>query len=147
MEGRPEFSKHLATIKRGHYGLLDINVKLDIFRELVADVLTTNAIRTRLDECIELQQALAVKRREENKRSKEEQYLKYEMSDKQGCQEDNLPNGKGNVCNSDANGVAVQHEDVPSVGMQKAKVSMKSHMQENGYAYLFLVLKLLTCIY
>ena len=132
MEGRPEFSKHLATIKRGHYGLLDINVKLDIFRELVVEALTTNAIRGKLDECIQQQQVLAVKRREENKRKKEEQHLKDEISDKQGCQEDNLQNGKGNGCSSDANAVAFEHGDIPCAGMQKAKVSKKNHMQENG---------------
>lgn len=129
MEGRAEFSKYLATIKRGHYGLLDVNVKLKIFRELVTEALNANAIRARLDECIEQQQELAAKRREEKKRIKEEQRLNSEISDKN---RDDLQNGNGNACNSAINGMAAQSEDVACVEKKKAKVSKRKHMQENG---------------
>lgn len=144
MEGRTEFSKFLATIKRGHYGLLDINVKLKIFRELVTEALNTNAIRARLDECIERQQELAAKRREEKKRIKEEQHLNNEISDKH---QDDLHNGQGNICSSAVNGMAAQSEDVGCVEKKKAKVSKIKHLQENGYTSLSPVIKLLSSNY
>ncbi|KAL0378170.1 UNVERIFIED_CONTAM: hypothetical protein Sradi_3122500 [Sesamum radiatum] len=60
-----ELSMHISTIKRGHYGLLEIRVKLAIFRELVAQALETDTIKDKLDEYIEERQALAATRRDE----------------------------------------------------------------------------------
>ncbi|XP_052191150.1 uncharacterized protein LOC127800530 isoform X2 [Diospyros lotus] len=60
-----ELSSCTSTIKRGHYGLLDIDAKLGIFRELVMHALTTSIVREKLDEYIEQRQALASTRREE----------------------------------------------------------------------------------
>ncbi|KAL2521229.1 DDT domain-containing protein [Forsythia ovata] len=71
-----KLSTHVSTIKRGHYGLLDINVKLEIFRELVTQVLETDIVREKLDEYIEERHALASTRRdealEEGKKRREE---------------------------------------------------------------------------
>lgn len=61
----PELSSSMATIKRGQYGLLDVNSKLGILRELVNQVLETDLIREKLDERIEQRRALGSTRREE----------------------------------------------------------------------------------
>ncbi|PSR88080.1 DDT domain-containing protein [Actinidia chinensis var. chinensis] len=60
-----DLSNYITTVRRGHYGLLDIHAKLGIFRELVAQALTTDLMREKLDECIEQRQELAATRRGE----------------------------------------------------------------------------------
>ncbi|KAJ6422422.1 hypothetical protein OIU84_027393 [Salix udensis] len=40
-----DFSTNITTVKRGHYGLLDAQVKLGILRELVNQVLGTDIVR------------------------------------------------------------------------------------------------------
>ncbi|KAG1331194.1 putative DDT domain-containing protein [Cocos nucifera] len=99
MEDRVELSSHVTTIKRGHYGLLDINIKLGILRELVSEVLSTDAVREKLDDCIEQQQVLAATRRAEARKKKEEQHLKREdTSVKEMDQGHIVENGKENSC-------------------------------------------------
>lgn len=88
-----ELSTYVSTIKRGHYGLLDVNAKLGILRELVAQALTTDFVREKLDEYIEQQQVLAAKRREEaleegRKKREDKERLKAESDSKEitkGC--------------------------------------------------------------
>ncbi|KAJ4761743.1 DDT domain-containing protein [Rhynchospora pubera] len=65
------FSNNLQTIKRGHYGLLDTDVKLRILHELVEEALTTASIREKLDEQIQQQTALRAANREEARKKKE----------------------------------------------------------------------------
>ncbi|KAI3887929.1 hypothetical protein MKX03_013164 [Papaver bracteatum] len=93
-----EFSTHIATIKRGHYGLLDPHYKLAIFRELVVCALDTDAFRDRLDDSIEQQQALAAKKRgvaleEGRKRREEKLLLKAESNGKEVLNGHSLENG------------------------------------------------------
>ncbi|KAL8126497.1 uncharacterized protein LOC141720921 [Apium graveolens] len=65
MVGTVEFSGYLPTIRRGHYGLLEVSAKLGILRELVARVLATELYREKLEEYIEERQSLAAANREE----------------------------------------------------------------------------------
>ena len=124
MEDRVGLSSHVTTIKRGHYGLLDINVKLGILHELVSEALTTYAIREKLDDCMKQQQALAATRREELRKKKEEQHLKKEEADnKEMDQRHILENGKVN-----------SHNYVSQQGTEKVPSSKKNHISENGYA-------------
>ncbi|XP_051127035.1 uncharacterized protein LOC127248630 [Andrographis paniculata] len=60
-----ELSLQISTIKRGHYCLLEVPVKLVIFSELVGQVLDTEALKDKLDEHVEERQALAAARRDE----------------------------------------------------------------------------------
>ncbi|KAL3834209.1 hypothetical protein ACJIZ3_008945 [Penstemon smallii] len=60
-----ELSTHISTIKRGHYGLLEIHVKLEIFEDLIAHVLEMDTLWEMLDEYIEERQALTAVRRED----------------------------------------------------------------------------------
>jgi len=68
----PELRHHEATIKRGHYGLVDVSAKLEILSELVNQALETAIFREKLDEIIEQRQALGASRREECRRTREE---------------------------------------------------------------------------
>lgn len=83
MIGLAELTSHISTIKRGHYGLLDIHVKLEILRELIAQCIETDLFREKMEECIEERQALAAKKRVEaieegRKRREEKERLKME---------------------------------------------------------------------
>ncbi|PKA66760.1 DNA mismatch repair protein MLH1 [Apostasia shenzhenica] len=93
MSDRPGLSDHIAIIKRGHYGLLDIHVKLGILKELVIEALLTNAIRAKLDECIEQQQLITARKREEVKIKKEEKFLSNEIDSKKMHKEHTVANG------------------------------------------------------
>ncbi|RYR66294.1 hypothetical protein Ahy_A03g012281 isoform A [Arachis hypogaea] len=80
----PELRQCEATIKRGHYGLVDINAKLEILCELVNRVIETTIFREKLGEIIEQRHVLGVSRREEvledaRKRKKEKETLKAEI--------------------------------------------------------------------
>jgi WSTF, HB1, Itc1p, MBD9 motif 1 len=65
------FTSNLPTIKRGHYGLLDTDVKLRILYELVEEALTTVSIREKLDEQIQEQTSLRAAKREEARKKKD----------------------------------------------------------------------------
>ncbi|KAL9329812.1 hypothetical protein ACSQ67_004815 [Phaseolus vulgaris] len=79
----PELRHHEATIKRGHYGLVDVSAKLEILSELVNQALETAVFREKLDEIIEQRQALGASRRGEalesgRRRREEKERLKAE---------------------------------------------------------------------
>ncbi|XP_010546291.1 PREDICTED: DDT domain-containing protein DDB_G0282237 isoform X1 [Tarenaya hassleriana] len=61
----PDFSSHIGTIKRGHYGLLYPDVKLKMFRELVNQITETSTFKRGVDELIEQRHAVGAARREE----------------------------------------------------------------------------------
>ncbi|XP_015571067.1 DDT domain-containing protein DDB_G0282237 isoform X1 [Ricinus communis] len=81
-----DLSAHATVIRRGHYGLLDVEAKLGILRELVNHVLETDLVREKLDEHIEQRQLLGATRRGEaleegRKRREEKEKLKAETVD------------------------------------------------------------------
>ncbi|KAL8130521.1 hypothetical protein V2J09_019676, partial [Rumex salicifolius] len=61
----PVLSTNIGTIKRGHYGLLDVQIKLHILHELVDQAIITNALREKLEENFEKLQELAAEKRGE----------------------------------------------------------------------------------
>ncbi|KAL0648358.1 hypothetical protein Bca4012_046649 [Brassica carinata] len=61
----PDLCCDIGTIKRGHYGLLDPNVKLGILRELVNQIAETMLFKGEVDELLEQRHALGAARREE----------------------------------------------------------------------------------
>ncbi|KAI9114367.1 hypothetical protein K1719_014595 [Acacia pycnantha] len=80
----PGLRQFEATIKRGHYGLIDINAKIEILCELVNQVLGTSIFREKLDEVIEQRLALGATRRGEaledgRKRREVKERLKAEI--------------------------------------------------------------------
>ena len=109
----PELCTYTATIKRGHYGLLDAHAKLGILRELVNQALQTDIFREKLDAFIEQRQELGATRRGEaleegRKKREDKEQLKVE---------------------SDANGVMDQKflERIESVAAND------DHSNENGH--------------
>jgi len=80
----PKLRQHEATIKRGDYGYVDVNAKLEIFRELVNRALGTAFVREKLDEFIEQRTVLGAAKREEaieaaGKRRKVKEQLKADF--------------------------------------------------------------------
>lgn len=65
LEGNGELCSHISTIRRGHYGILDIHSKVAIFAQLVGEALACNIMREKLDEYIEERKALAAEKRGE----------------------------------------------------------------------------------
>lgn len=84
--------KFEATIKRGHYGLVDIDAKLKILCELVNQVLETSVFREKLDEVVEQLNELYATRRGEaledgRKRREEKERLKASFESNRGMDE------------------------------------------------------------
>lgn len=96
----PKFRPYMATIKRGHYGLLDTHAKLEIFGELLNCALETDLIREQLDEYIGQWQKIGSTRRgealEEAKRRREEQERLKAESKVNGFTNGNGLDGSGN---------------------------------------------------
>lgn len=75
-----ELSSNIATVRRGYYGLIDTDIKLKILRELVEEAITTSALREKLSERVDQQQALAAVKRENTRKEKEEQNSNIETA-------------------------------------------------------------------
>ncbi|XP_059317391.1 uncharacterized protein LOC132067972 isoform X2 [Lycium ferocissimum] len=127
LTGFVELSNHIATIKRGHYGLLDIQAKLAILRELVCRVLETEYFKEKLDEDIEKQYALAATRREEileESRKKREDHLKIQSNGKEATK------GCGNSSDTGSDNHLVENGDIPSSNGKQT--SQSKHSLENS---------------
>ncbi|KAK7358754.1 hypothetical protein VNO77_00692 [Canavalia gladiata] len=103
----PELRHYEATIKRGHYGLVDASAKLEILRELVNRALGTVIFREKLDEFIEQRQALGATRREEaledgRRRREKKERLKAE-SESNGFVDGHHLNSANVLTNNDYN--------------------------------------------
>ncbi|XP_062185059.1 uncharacterized protein LOC133888732 [Phragmites australis] len=98
MMSKEEFSCKVSTVRRGHYGLVDPGLKLKILRELVDEAITTSALREKLDERIDQQQALAAAKREDIRNNRKEQKLNMEGAAENGINHtDAAQNGNGSV--------------------------------------------------
>ncbi|KAG6499672.1 DDT domain-containing protein DDB_G0282237-like [Zingiber officinale] len=124
MEDRECNSTCVGTIKRGHYGLLEVHSKLQILRELVAEALETNAIRDKLDERFEQQQALEAVKREEARKKKEE-LLKMVNSDLEAKEGNIMENGSSNGHIPSLNEINVNHSE-------EVYLPDKNQIAENG---------------
>lgn len=125
--GVAELSNHIGTIKRGHYGLLDAQVKLAILRELVCRVLETEYFKEKLDEDIEKQNALAATRREEileESRRKREDHLKVLSNGKEATKE------CGNSSDTGSDNHLRENGDMPSSNGKQT--SQSKHSLENS---------------
>ncbi|KAM3328192.1 DDT domain-containing protein DDB [Capsicum galapagoense] len=125
--GIVELSNHIGTIKRGHYGLLDIQAKLAILCELVCRVLETEYFKQKLDEDIEKQYALAATRREEileESRKKREDHLKIQSNGKEAT------NGCGNSSDTGSDNHLKENGDMPCSNGKRT--SQSKHSVENS---------------
>ncbi|CAA2986050.1 Hypothetical predicted protein [Olea europaea subsp. europaea] len=132
-----KLSTHVSTIKRGHYGLLDINVKLEIFRELVDQVLATDIFREKLDEHIEERHALASTRRdealEEGKKRREEKGHRKVGTDIKEVAVEHRPksvasnhNGLNGVISEKWNGISPQNHSTVDSESERGVVPEKN---------------------
>ncbi|RDX89935.1 DDT domain-containing protein, partial [Mucuna pruriens] len=104
----PELRHYEATIKRGHYGLVDASAKVEILCKLVNRTLETTIFREKLDEIIEERQVLGATRREEalengRRRREEKERLKAE-SESNGFVDGHHLNG-ANVLTNNNHGI------------------------------------------
>lgn len=97
----PGLRHYEATIKRGHYGLVDASAKLEILSELVNRVLESSIFRKKMDEVIEERHALGATRRGEaledaRKRREEKEQSKAELNGNESMdgQGQSLQNGE-----------------------------------------------------
>uniref|UniRef100_A0ACD5UWR5 Uncharacterized protein n=1 Tax=Avena sativa TaxID=4498 RepID=A0ACD5UWR5_AVESA len=98
MTSKDDFSHNISTVRRGHYGLVDPGLKLQILRELVDEAIATTAVKEKLEEKIDEQQALAAAKREIARKNKEEQKLNMEgATEKEMNHTDSVPDGNESV--------------------------------------------------
>ncbi|KAF2292108.1 hypothetical protein GH714_011870 [Hevea brasiliensis] len=103
----PDLSTNVSTIKRGHYGLLDVKAKLWILRELVNQVLETDLVREKLDNHIEQRQMLGAIRRGE------------------ALEEGNNPNALANENHHNENGEIAEKRKGESISAPEKHASYK----------------------
>ncbi|OIT31846.1 PREDICTED: DDT domain-containing protein DDB_G0282237 isoform X1 [Nicotiana attenuata] len=124
-----ELSNHVATIKRGHYGLVDIQAKLAILRELVCRVIETEYFKEKLDEEIEKKQALAATRRdeilEESRKKREEDHLKIQSNGKEATK------GCGNSSDTGSDNHLRENGHVPSRNGKRTSSQSKHSLEES----------------
>ncbi|XP_057972187.1 uncharacterized protein LOC131160480 isoform X3 [Malania oleifera] len=133
----PELSTYIATIKRGHYGLLDTHAKLGILRELVAQAIATDLFREKLDENIEQRQALGATKRgeaieEARKKREQKERLKAEP-DTNGHSLESLENNLSENGDHKQNGDAVEKRKkngIPSKQKHASGNSEGKHAKE-----------------
>nr|GEY48930.1 DDT domain-containing protein [Tanacetum cinerariifolium] len=120
LTGNEELTTHMSTIKRGHYGLLDINAKLGIFCELIGQVLASDIMREKLDEFIEERHALVAKKRGEALEEGRKRREKKEMAKAES--NGNEQNGDVGKKDKDKNSSAEQ-KDSPEISGKKQSSS------------------------
>jgi hypothetical protein len=125
MTSKDDFSRNVSTVRRGHYGLVDTGIKLQILRELVDEAIATTAVKEKLEERIDQQQALVAEKREIARKNKEEQKLNMEgATEKEMNDTDPVPDG-----NKSVNGQLVAKEG-------KERKNAPASKMEDGKLYL-----------
>lgn len=154
MKDIPELTSHMGTIRRGHYGLLDPHAKLHIFRELVSEVLSTDAVRQQLDEYIEQQHALVAAKRgeaveEARKKRNERQNMEAESNTKELVQGHDLEKRVGNLYNDEDDCNHGQNGDVPKgkelISCNGNRASSTDHPPSSRYGYASVYFQLRAC--
>lgn len=98
MTTKDDFSLNISTVRRGHYGLVHTDMKLQILRELVDEAIATTAVKEKLEERIDQQQALAAEKREIARKNKEEKKLSMEgATEKETDHTDSVPDSTESV--------------------------------------------------
>ncbi|GAA0147644.1 hypothetical protein LIER_07295 [Lithospermum erythrorhizon] len=134
-----ELSAHCATIRSGRYGHLNVQVKLRILGQLVAQALETDIFREDLDDSIDVRQALSAARRDEaledGRRKREEKRLKVSCNTKvstavslefDGNNSEGRPNGNQGIQNGIvSNTSGTKHALESSSGSEEAGTSHK----------------------
>uniref|UniRef100_A0A453C156 DDT domain-containing protein n=1 Tax=Aegilops tauschii subsp. strangulata TaxID=200361 RepID=A0A453C156_AEGTS len=118
-------SSNISTVRRGHYGLVPTSLKLEILRELVDEAIATIAVKEKLDERIDQQQALAAEKREIARKSKEEQKLIMEVAtEKEMNQTNAVQDGNENVNSQLVAKEGKERKNAPTSKMGDAKLHL-----------------------
>ncbi|KAM3387143.1 hypothetical protein ACQJBY_010172 [Aegilops geniculata] len=124
-------SSNISTVRRGHYGLVPTSLKLEILRELVDETIATIAVKEKLDERIDQQQALAAEKREIARKSKEEQKLIMEVAtEKEMNQTNALQDGNENVNSQLVAKEGKERKNAPTRKMGDAKLHLGRHLEK-----------------
>ncbi|CAM0945664.1 unnamed protein product [Alopecurus aequalis] len=118
-----ELSSNIGTVRRGYYGLIDADIKLKILRELVEEAIATDAIREKLSERVDQQQALVATRREIARKEKEEKNKNVKNENNDVVQD-------GNEC-VDEQGKGKEESDNRNVSASKTerKLHLVRHLE------------------
>ena len=128
-------SSNISTVRRGHYGLVPTSLKLEILRELVDEAIATIAVKEKLDERIDQQQALAAEKREIARKSKEEQKLIMEVAtEKEMNQTNAVQDGNENVNSQLVAKEAKERKNAPASKMGDVKLHL---VRTYLYQYIF----------
>ncbi|XP_074292949.1 uncharacterized protein LOC141619826 [Silene latifolia] len=123
----PELTTHVATIKRGHYGLLDPPVKLRILKEMVDHAVATDLVREKLDENLEQRHALgAEKRGEALEEGRKKREAKARLKAVTGTNGTVLEDSSGPPEDISSNGERLEN------GHSEKLLPDSNHSQENG---------------
>ncbi|KAM3367571.1 hypothetical protein ACQJBY_016260 [Aegilops geniculata] len=124
-------SSNISTVRRGHYGLVPTSLKLEILRELVDEAIATIAVKEKLDERIDQQQALAAEKREIARKSKEEQKLIMEVAtEKEMNQTNAVQDGNENVNSQLVAKEGKERKNAPTSKMGDAKLHLGRHLEK-----------------
>lgn len=135
-----ELTTHIPTIKRGHYGLLEPSIKLQILKVLVDQVTATDLVREMLDERLEERHALAASKRgealEEGKKKREAKERLKAVSETNGIVPEHNSDTAENVSS-----VAVNNEAGLENGNAEEKISsaQKDVLQNGSVSSLILM--------
>ncbi|XP_037485703.1 DDT domain-containing protein DDB_G0282237-like [Triticum dicoccoides] len=124
-------SSNISTVRRGHYGLVPTSLKLEILRELVDEAIATIAVKEKLDERIDQQQALAAEKREIARKNKEEQKLIMEVAtEKEMNQTNAVQDGNENVNGQLVAKEGKERKNTPASKMGDAKLHLGRHLEK-----------------
>lgn len=128
-------SNYRATIKRGHYGLLDAQAKLGILKELVNLALQTDIFREKLDNLIEERQEIGATKRgealEEARKKREEKVQLKAEADSNGKMDQQFLESVESVAENDNHSNQNGHMEMKGNG--KILSSQQGNASENWF--------------
>lgn len=126
-----EIHTHVATVKRGHYGLLDPHTKIEILKGLVGYALDTGYVKELLDEHIEQRQELGALRRgeaiEEAKKIRKQKERSKAESDSNGVTQANGSKDLEKTQKMENGNQSVESEETES--------EKRKHSSKKGYFF------------
>lgn len=127
----PELCSNMTTIKRGHYGLLDANIKLRILKELVNQAFETDVFRDKIDEHINQRRALGATRREEAlEAARKEREAKEQLKIQNGHTSESA---KSNMHESSENNYSGENGEIAEKSIAEIIASQPKNLLENKH--------------
>lgn len=128
----PELCSNMTTIKRGHYGLLNANIKLSILKELVNQAFATDVFRDKIDEHIDQRRALGATRREEAlEAARKEREVKEQLKIQSGHISESA---KSNRHESSENNSSGENGEIADKSIAEIIASQQRNLLENKHS-------------